>query len=220
VCNQRNEPANFCAPASWSGVTSSIYSVAELNPDPNFASGFVPPSDGLGLNSGMYVATSRDGLHFYNLQYTGVKASMQVKRYYGPGTPPNGIFVGVTTFAGRTYFNWSTDNGATWKWSDPNKDLNEMGPYLMGWSGVLGLCVAPGTPSLAADGLGEIIERDGTVVLVEGEGKFGPADAAFLPIVDETTMTRLHSDCLISDELYRGSTWHLYGVQGRFTFVP
>jgi hypothetical protein len=176
---------------------------------------------------GMYVQKTYDGVHFFDFQYTGVQAAMQVKLYYGPGAP-TGVFVGVTTYSGRAYLNWSSD-GIHWEWNtpydpnDPTKQLTESGSHDIGWSGLEGLCVAPGTPSLQANGYGQLntFATGGAVQFFEGEGKLGPDDMKLLllphPECEDDNAEQSPSPNYPSAYGRRGYTWHLYQITGTIT---
>jgi hypothetical protein len=170
---------------------------------------------------GMYLQKTWDGVHFFDGVDTHVKkVPMQVKYYYGPGAPAGGMFIGVANYNSRTYFNYSLD-GEHWDWQDPEK-LTEGGPHYMGWSGVPKLCVAPGTPTLNANGYGQIY--NGAVQLIQGEGQLRSIE----PFNDLAITT--HKECNndpnphnqipegSENTIKRGYTWNLYGINGNMIF--
>jgi hypothetical protein len=179
-----------------------------------------------GQSVGMWFKVTCDGVNFSDPActkmttptYTGVGAAMQVKYYYGPGAPSAGMFIGVVVYQGRTYFNYSLD-GIHWDWNDPTT-LTDGGNHYIGYSGISNQCVSPGTPSLGADGHGQINTSTGAVLLSQGEGQLG---GTINPPVGDMQYYSAHPEChsaLEESPSYRGYTWNLYEISGNFTFTP
>jgi hypothetical protein len=158
-------------------------------------------SKGAWEDHGVYLAKSRDGFHFGTAVRTNLSNPVDV-RFFATNAAnerDGGLFVATLGVDATNAFVYSND-GVTWSPTDANGSQR---PIRIGTADPT-RCVAPAQASIVADPHGHI--HSVAVDLLSGEGRYAAAENGPPSCLDTTG----------KEERFRGATWGLFRLSGRF----